>query len=51
MFPFSEDMFMPSEAFVQMNSKIFNILCLREKFIADIDCGTGFSVIGECDIG
>jgi hypothetical protein len=48
MFPFSGDMFMPSEAFVQMNSKLFNIFCLRERFIVDIDYGTGFSAVGEC---
>jgi hypothetical protein len=42
---------MPIEAFVQMNSKIFNIFCLREGFIVDINYGTGFSAIGESDIG
>jgi hypothetical protein len=31
MFPLSEDMFMPGEAFVQMNFKIFDIFCLRER--------------------
>jgi hypothetical protein len=51
MFPFSGDMLMPSEAFVQMNSNIFNIFCFRERFIVDIDYGTGFSAIGECDMG
>jgi hypothetical protein len=49
-FPFSEDIFMPSETFVQMNSKIFNIICLRERFIVDINYGTGFSAIGESDM-
>jgi hypothetical protein len=51
MFPFSGDMFVPSEVLVQMNSKIFNIFCLRERLIVDIDYGTGFSAIGECDMG
>jgi hypothetical protein len=51
MFLFSGDMFIPGEAFVQMNSKIFNIFCLRERFFVDIDYGTGFSAIGECDMG
>jgi hypothetical protein len=50
MFPLSEDMFKPGEAFVQMNSKIFDI-CLRERFIVDVDNGTGFSAIGESDMG
>jgi hypothetical protein len=35
-------MFIPGEAFVQMNSKIFDILCLRERFIVDVDYGTVF---------
>jgi hypothetical protein len=47
MFLLSEDKFMPGEAFVQMNSKIFGILCLRERFIVDVDYGTGFSAIGR----
>jgi hypothetical protein len=51
MFPSSGDMFMPSEAFVQINSKVFNIFCLTERFIVDIDYGTGFSAIGESDMG
>jgi hypothetical protein len=34
-----------------MNSKIFNIFCLREEFIVDIDYRTGFSAIGESDMG
>jgi hypothetical protein len=55
MFPLSEDMFMPGEAFVKMNSKIFDIFCLRERererFVVDVDYGTGFSAIGESDIG
>jgi hypothetical protein len=51
MFPLSEDMFMPGEAFVQMNSKTFDILCLRERFIVDIDYRTGFSAIGESYMG
>jgi hypothetical protein len=51
MFPLSEDMFMPGEAFVQMNSKIFDIFCLRERFIVYVDYGTGFSAIGESDMG
>jgi hypothetical protein len=51
MFPLSEDMFMPGEAFVRMNSKIFDIFCFRERFIVDVDYGTGFSVIGESDLG
>jgi hypothetical protein len=50
MFLLSKDMFVPGEAFVQMNSKIFNIFCLRERFIVDIDYGAGFSAIGECDM-
>jgi hypothetical protein len=33
----SEDMFMPGKAFVQMNSKIFDIFCLKERFIVDVD--------------
>jgi hypothetical protein len=37
---------MPSETFVQMNSKIFNIFCLRERFIVDIHYGTDLSAIG-----
>jgi hypothetical protein len=51
MFPLSEDMFMPGEAFVKTNSKIFDIFCLRERFIVDVDYGTGFSSIGESDTG
>jgi hypothetical protein len=51
MFLFSEDMFMPGEAFVQMNSKIFDIFCLRERFIVVVDYGAGFSTIGESDMG
>jgi hypothetical protein len=51
MFPLSEDMFMPGEAFVQTNSKIFIIFCLRERFVVDIAYGTGFSAIGESDMG
>jgi hypothetical protein len=51
MFPLSEDMFMPGEAFVQMNSKIFDIFCLKERLIVYVDYGTGFSVIGESDMG
>jgi hypothetical protein len=47
MFPLSEDMFKPGEAFVQMNSKIFDIFCLRERLIVDVDYGIGFSAIGE----
>jgi hypothetical protein len=42
---------MPSEMFVQINSKIFDIFCLREELIVDVDYGTGFSVIGESDMG
>jgi hypothetical protein len=34
-----------------MNSKIFDVFCLRERFIADVDYGTGSSAIGECDVG
>jgi hypothetical protein len=51
MYPFSEDMFMPGETFVQMNCKIFDIFCLRERLIVDVDYGTGLSAIGESDIG
>jgi hypothetical protein len=51
MFPLSEDRFMPGEAFVQMNSKIFDIFCLREMFIVDVDYGTGFSAICESVMG
>jgi hypothetical protein len=51
MFPLREDIFMPGDAFVQMNSKIFDILCLRETSIVDVDYGTGFSAIGESDMG
>jgi hypothetical protein len=51
MFPLREDMFMPREAFVQINSKIFEIFCLRERFIVDVDYGTGFSAISESDMG
>jgi hypothetical protein len=50
MFPLSDDMFMPGEAFVQMNSKILDILCWRERFVVDVDYGTGFSAIGESDL-
>jgi hypothetical protein len=51
MFPLSEDMFMPGEASVQMNSKIFHIFCLRERFIVDVDYRTGFPAIGESNMG
>jgi hypothetical protein len=51
MFPLSEDMFMPGEAFVQMNSKIFDIFCLRERFSVYVDNGIGSSAIGESDMG
>jgi hypothetical protein len=34
-----------------MNSKILDILCLRERFIIDVDYQTGFSAIGESDMG
>jgi hypothetical protein len=34
-----------------MNYKTFNIFCLRERFIVDIYYGTGFSAIGESDMG
>jgi hypothetical protein len=34
-----------------MNSKIINVFCLRERFIVGTDYGTGFSAIGECDMG
>jgi hypothetical protein len=51
MFPFSEDIFMPGEAFVQMNSKISDIFCLRERFIFYVDYGKGFSKIGESNMG
>jgi hypothetical protein len=51
MFLLREDMLMPGEAFVQINSKISDIFCLRERFIVDVDCGTGFSAIGESDMG
>jgi hypothetical protein len=44
-------MFMPGEAFVQMNSQIFDIFCSRERFSVDVDYGTGFSAIGESDMG
>jgi hypothetical protein len=37
---------MPGEAFVKMNSKIFDIFCLKERFVVDVDYGTGFSAIG-----
>jgi hypothetical protein len=47
MFPLSEVMFMPGEVFVQMNFKIFDIFCLRERFIVNVDYGTGFSSIGN----
>jgi hypothetical protein len=51
MFPLTEVMFMPGEAFVQMDSKILDIFCLRERFVVDVDYGTGFSAIGESDMG
>jgi hypothetical protein len=51
MFLLSEDMVIPDEAFVQMNSKIFDIFCLRERFIFYVDYGTGFSAIGESHMG
>jgi hypothetical protein len=44
MFPLSEDMFMPGETFVQMDSKILAVY-LRERFIVYVDYGTGFSEI------
>jgi hypothetical protein len=50
-FLLSEDVFIPSEAFVLMNPKIFSIFFLRERVIVDIDYGTGFSGIGESDMG
>jgi hypothetical protein len=34
-----------------MNSKIFDIIYLRKRFIVDLDYGTGFSAIGESDMG
>jgi hypothetical protein len=43
--------FLPGEALVQMNSKIFDIFCLGERFVVDVDYGTGFSAIGERDMG
>jgi hypothetical protein len=39
------------EACVQMNFKIFYILCLRDRFIFYVDYGTRFSAIGESDMG
>jgi hypothetical protein len=42
---------MTGDAFFQMNSKIFDIFCLREKFIVDVDYGTGFSAINGSDMG
>jgi hypothetical protein len=42
---------MPGEASVLMNSRIFDIFCLRKRFIVDVDYGTGFSAIGESDMG
>jgi hypothetical protein len=51
MFPLSEDMFMPGDAFVQMNCKIFDIFCMRQSFIVDVDYGIGFSAISESDMG
>jgi hypothetical protein len=42
MFPFSGDMFMPGETFVQMNSKMFSTFCLRERFIVDPTDEVGF---------
>jgi hypothetical protein len=35
----------------QLNSNIFDIFCLRERFIVDVDCGTVFFAIGESDMG
>jgi hypothetical protein len=46
-FPLNEDVFMPGEASVPMNSKISDTFCLKERFIVDVDYGTGFSAIGE----
>jgi hypothetical protein len=34
-------MFLPSEASVQMKSKVFNIFCLWERLVVDINRGTG----------
>jgi hypothetical protein len=49
-FPLSEDMFVPSEASVQMKSKVFNILCLWERLAVDINRGAGFSAPCEGDM-
>jgi hypothetical protein len=43
-------MFVPSEASVQMKSKVFNIFCLWERLIVDINRGAGFSAVGEGDV-
>jgi hypothetical protein len=43
-------MFVPSEAFVQMKSKVFNIFCLWERLVVDVNGGAGFSAVGEGDM-
>jgi hypothetical protein len=43
-------MFVPSEASVQMKPKIFNIFCLWEKLVVDINSGAGFSAVCEGDL-
>jgi hypothetical protein len=47
---YSEDMFVPSEASVQMKSKVFNIFCLWERLIVDINRGAGFSAVGKGNV-
>jgi hypothetical protein len=43
-------MFVPSEASVQMKSKVFNIFCLWKRLVVDINSGAGFSAVSEGDM-
>jgi hypothetical protein len=43
-------MFVPSEASAQMKSKVFNVFCLWERLVVDINHGAGLSVVGEGDM-
>jgi hypothetical protein len=43
-------MFVPSEASVQIKSKVFNIFCLWKRLVVDINSGAGFSAVCEGDM-
>jgi hypothetical protein len=43
-------MFVPSEASVQMKSKVFNNFCLWERLVVDMNHGADFSAVGEGDV-